>query len=142
MTELKSIAKRFDLSVADLARIMDVKEGEVSQWQSGASEPSTRKLCKLFGFISRHYLVQDSSNEEFMIGRDDQPAFIPDPDCEDNVPMPELSQEDNEDVRRKLSQASSTANLLLLATDEKELHHGAVSLISDILFEMKQILKT
>ncbi|MCL1122961.1 helix-turn-helix domain-containing protein [Shewanella surugensis] len=140
MTELKSIAKRFDLSVAELAKIMEVKEGEVSQWQLGTSEPSTRKLCKLFGFISRHYLVQDSSNEEFMIGRDDQPAF--NPDCEDNALMPELSQEENEKVRTKLNQVTSVTNMLLLLTDGNALHHGSLSFMSDALLEMKQILKT
>ncbi|WP_298772662.1 helix-turn-helix transcriptional regulator [uncultured Shewanella sp.] len=141
MKELESIAKRFDLSISELARIMGVKESEIGQWQAGEAEPSKGKLCKLFGFISRHHLMQDSSSEEFMLGRDDvQPQWEESQVL--NALKLELSQADNEKVLSKLNQATSTANLLLLATDENELHHGAVSLLSDILFDMKQLLKT
>ncbi|WP_299492579.1 helix-turn-helix transcriptional regulator [uncultured Shewanella sp.] len=141
MKELESIAKRFDLSASELAKIMGVKESEIGQWQTGEAEPSKGKLCKLFGFISRHHLVQDSSNEEFMLGRDDvKPEWASERDV--NALTLDLSQEENEKVLSKLNQATSTANLLLLATGENELHHGAVSLLSDILLDMKQLLKT
>ncbi|WP_299005165.1 hypothetical protein [uncultured Shewanella sp.] len=144
MTELDDIRTSFDLTETQLAEVMQVSEAEVQQWQAGVSEPRVSSMFKLMDFMRKRYLNHDWTEDNFMLGRDDQPAF--NPDSEDNAAMPEsmpeLDQEENEKVRTKLNQVSSVTNMLLLATDERELHYGSLSFMSDALLEMKQILKT
>ncbi|WP_299004784.1 DNA-binding transcriptional regulator [uncultured Shewanella sp.] len=145
MRELEKIRTSFDLTEAKLAEIMNVSEAEVQQWQAGEGQPSIGKMFKLLGFIAKNYgrYFNQAAEDEYQLDR--EPAFEQlqfNPACEENAPIAELSQEDNEKVRNKLNQVTSATNMLLLATDENELHHGTLSLMSDTLWDMKQILKS
>jgi transcriptional regulator with XRE-family HTH domain len=145
VTELENIRTSFDLTETQLAEIMNVSEAEIAEWKTGNSQPSVGKIFKLLGFISKNYgrYFHHDALGEYRRGSDSDAGFPRlNSDCEDNAPMPELSQEENEKMRSKLKQVTSATNVLLLMTDEKELHHGTLSLMSDTLLDMKHILKT
>ncbi|WP_299492680.1 hypothetical protein [uncultured Shewanella sp.] len=149
MRELENIRTSFDLTETQLAEIMNVSEAEVQQWQAGEGQPSMGKMFKLLGFIAKNYgrYFHQAAEDEYQLDRECEPEpeleqLKFNPACEDNAPIAELSQEDNEKVRSKLNQVTSATNMLLLATDENELHHGTLSLMSDTLWDMKQILKS
>ncbi|MCL1125741.1 helix-turn-helix domain-containing protein [Shewanella surugensis] len=145
MTELENIRTSFDLTETQLAEIMSVSEADIQQWQEGDSQPSMGKIFKLLGFIAKNYgrYFHHDALGEYRRGSDDESGYPQiNPDCDENAPTPELSQEDNEKMRSRLNQVTSATNVLLLMTDEKELHHGTLSLMSDALLDMKHILKT
>ena len=110
VTELR---ETIGLSKVEMASIMLATVEDVEKWEAGESEPKWTQSLKMMVYITKTPGVYSATLEDDL--------------------------EFKEEVERKITQASSTTNLLYQTTSETSGNYGVISLLSDTLSELKSM---